>query len=365
MKLAVISVTAKGALLGEKLRDELAEKIDLYTKTRGPLHADTAPYDNLGDLVSELFHKYDGLVFIMAAGIAVRVIAPHVKDKRYDPAVVVMDDQGQHAISLLSGHLGGANELTETVAAAVGARPVITTATDVANLPAPDVLSVKLELEIEPFDELKSINAAIVAGKRVPFFIDHQIAHVAKYIQEAAEMGVELVDMKELKNTDRYDAAVIITDKELFMPQMHVYLRPTTLAVGIGCRRDTTGSEVLAAIDDACRRVGRSRKSIAIVASSVVKQEEIGLLAAVQKMEVPIRFFSNEELQHMIQLYDLTESEFVKNEIGVGNVCEGSALLGARACSLLLPKTVYPKLTVAIAEVKLRWWESDPDMRLA
>ena len=96
--------------------------------------------------------------------------------------------------------------------------------------------------------------------------------------------------------------------------------------------------------------------------SSAAKQEEIGLLAMAQQMELPMQFYSNEELQEMIDVYRLDISKFVQEEIGVGNVCEASALLGGRASSLLLPKTVYPKVTVAIAEVKFRWWESDPAM---
>lgn len=361
MRTAIISVTLKGALLGEQLREKLGGKIDLFAKASGTQHADTSPYDNLGELTTAIFNKYDALIFIMAAGIVVRVIAPHVRDKRNDPAVVVMDDAGIHAISLLSGHLGGANEMTGKVAAAVGARPVITTATDIANLPAPDVLSVKLDLMIEPFDELKSVNAAIVAGGRVPFFIDRQIAQAARYIQGAAEMGVELLDMQELHDSEKYDAAVIITDKELYMPQLHVYLRPTTLAVGIGCRKETTSGEITTAINDACHKIGRSSKSIAIVGSSVVKQEEIGLLAAAQQMEIPIEFYTNEQLQEVIDAHHLEASKFVEDEVGVGNICESSALLAARAANLLLPKTIYPKITVAIAEVKFRWWESGQD----
>ena len=361
MKIAVISVTQKGAQLGEELRDKLDGNIDLFTKDRGALRSEASLYDNLSVLINAIFNKYDGLVFIMAAGIVVRVIAPHVRDKRFDPAVVVMDDAGIHAISLLSGHLGGANELTEKVAEAVGARPVITTATDVAHLPAPDVLSVKLDLGIEPFEELKAVNAAIVAGQRVPFFIDQQLAQAEKYVQGAAEMGVELLDMKELGDLEKYDAAVIITDKELYMPQLHLYLRPTTLSISIGCRKGTTSGEIWTAVNDACRKIGRSSKSIAIVGSSIVKQEEIGLLAAVQQLEIPIEFYTNEQLQAIIDIYRLDVSKFVEDEIGVGNICEASALLGARASSLLLPKTIYPKVTVAIAEVGLRWWESDQD----
>lgn len=364
MKIAIISVTLKGALLGEKLREQLSGKVDLFAKAHGALHADTAPYDNLGELTTSIFNKYDALIYIMATGIVVRVIAPHVRDKRNDPAVVVMDDAGIHAISLLSGHLGGANEMTEKVAAAVGARPVITTATDVANLPAPDILSVKLDLTIEPFEELKSVNAAIVAGQKVPFFIDGDLTQAARYVQNAAEMGVELLDMKDLSDTAKYDAAVIITDKELYMPQLHVYLRPATLAVGIGCRKGTTSGEITSAIKEACHKIGRSSKSIAIIASSIVKQEEIGLLAAAQQLEIPIKFYPHDQLQEVVNTYHLEVSKFVEEEVGVGNICESSALLVARSANLLLAKTIYPKVTVAIAEVKLRWWESGQDTLL-
>ena len=176
MKIAVLSVTLKGALLGERLRQTMAMPVDLYSRARGGLPEATVPFENLSELVGTIFNQYDGLVFIMATGIVVRVVAPHVKDKRSDPAVVVMDDAGIHAISLLAGHIGGANELTEKVAVAVGARPVITTATDVAHLAAPDVLAVKMELAIEPFEDLKLVNAAIVAGERVPFFLDQDLA---------------------------------------------------------------------------------------------------------------------------------------------------------------------------------------------
>jgi cobalt-precorrin 5A hydrolase len=361
VKIAVISVTLKGALLGERLRQTMAMPVDLYSRVRGGLPEETNPFDNLSELVGTIFSQYEGLVFIMATGIVVRVVAPHIKDKRSDPAVVVMDDAGIHAISLLAGHIGGANELTGKVAAAVGARPVITTATDVAHLPAPDVLAVKMELAIEPFEDLKSVNAAIVAGERVPFFLDQDLALAPKYMRIATEMGVELLDMQQLQDGS-YDAAVVITDKELYLPQLHIYLRPPTLSIGIGCRKGVTSSQIGNAIKEACRKIGRSRHSIAIMGSSVVKQEEIGLLATAQQMELPMQFYSNEELQEIIDVYRLDISKFVQDEIGVGNVCEAAALLGGRASSLLLPKTVYPKVTVAIAEVKFRWWESDPAM---
>lgn len=153
MKCAIISVTNHGAVLGNKLSDSLValnHKVTVFAKKgRNPLQA--VSYDSLSALTSEIFAHYEGLIFIMATGIVVRVIAPFVKDKRIDPAVVVMDEQGTFAISLLAGHIGGANELVTLIGHTMGARPVITTATDVSGKPAVDVLAVKLNRNIELF----------------------------------------------------------------------------------------------------------------------------------------------------------------------------------------------------------------------
>lgn len=357
MKTAIIAVTANGALLAEKLAANLPVSVDIFVKNGRNPHNVGFEYDSLSELVDKLFTQYTGLIFIMATGIVVRVIAPHVRDKRFDPAVVVMDEAGQYAISLLAGHIGGANELTQVVAEAINAAPVITTATDVNHKPAADILAVKLDLAIEPFNQLKTINAAIVNGDRVAFFIDRSLANHARYIQRATEMGIPLIDMAELSQTDKYDAAIIISDKDIYMVKPHLYLRPATLAIGIGCRQGTTSAEIFTAIDDACRKIGRSTKCIAVIGSTVAKQEEIGLLAAVQQLVVPVEFFSNEQLQQVISKYNLAISEFVQKQIGVGNVCEAAALMGGQAENLLLHKTTYKNIAIAIAEVKYRWWE--------
>ncbi len=357
MKLAVISVTHKGAELAERIAPSLGPNIDVYAKIgRNPLGSHHT-YNSLSDLVNEIFPRYDGLVFIMATGIVVRVIAPYVRDKRYDPAVVVMDDGGNFAISLLSGHIGGANDLAKLVSNAAGAVPVITTATDVAHLPAADVLAVKLNLAIEPFGLLKTINSSIVNGDRVLFCIDKGLAEYEQYIALAAKQDIMLADISELVHTDQYDAAVVITDRELAIGKPHLYLRPGSLAVGIGCRRGTTSAEILSAISQACQQIGRSFKSVAVIGSTTLKEDEIGLLAAAQQLDVPIEFFTNEQLEKCIKKYELSLSDFVNEKIGVGNVCEPAAMLVGQNNNLLLPKTKYPKVTVAITPVKYRWWE--------
>jgi len=353
MTLAIISVTNQGALLGDTLARKLVtlgKETDVFAKTgRNPLNATS--YESLNKLICNIFPNYEGFLFIMATGIVVRVIAPYICDKRVDPAIVVMDDNGKHVISLLSGHIGGANELTHLVAELSEAEPVITTATDVAQKPAADMLAVKLNLTIEPFVQLKAINAAIVNNDNVKFFIDKKLANQDLYYQEAAGQGIILKDLSQLPS-EQYDAAVIITDQIFSINTNHLYLRPSTLAVGIGCRRDTSSADILAAVTDACKQIGRSVNSIAIIGSSIIKKDEKGLLSVIQKLSVPSIFFRNEQLQECIEKYQLEVSNFVKKEIGVGNVCAAAAILAGQSNKLLLSKTKYKNVTVAIASVK-------------
>lgn len=355
MRLALISVTAHGAQLAETLACRLPHSCTIYAKSgRNPLPHHTT-YQQLSILIDEIFSEYDGIVFFMATGIVVRVIANHLAHKTIDPAVVVLDEQGKHAISLLSGHIGGANELTLEIANVLGSNPVITTATDINNKPAVDMLAVKLNLLLDPFDHLKEMNAALVQGDKVQFYIDSELPSSYEYIQQASAMGIKLLDMSLLKNSEHYDKAVVITDKELYLVKDFIYLRPQTLAVGVGCRRDTPGSDILSAIASACRQIGRSPKSVAALSSTIVKEQEIGLLAVAQELSVPVLFYENKELFETITRYGLEESAFVREQIGVGNVCEAAALLTGKTGKLLLKKTKYPNVTVAIASVQSTW----------
>jgi cobalt-precorrin 5A hydrolase len=358
MRIAIISITNEGALLAQGLTASLKGEIDVFAKVgRNP--AEAKEYEHLGQLVATLFHQYDSFVFIMSVGVVVRVIAPHVRDKRYDPAVVVMDEAGSYAISLLSGHLGHVNALTRKVGESVNAQSVITTATDVLQKPAVDLLAVKINAAIEPFENLHTMNAAIDKGDSVSFFIDSTLANYETYIAAAEEFDVKLIDIKELADAASYDAAVVITDKELYMVKPYVFLRPASLVVGINCRPGATGSEILGAIADACRKAGRSTKSIAAIASSVVKEDEIGVLATAQQIEVPVRFFNAEELNQCIEKFGLKKSAIIDEKSGtsIANICEAAALVAAKTDSLILEATLYNNVMIAIAEAKSPWWE--------
>lgn len=362
--IAIISVTVHGAGLGQKLRHHFEAdsnyEVHCFEK-EGRASGDTAEFfSSMKPHMETWFKSYDKLLFIMATGIVVRMIAPYIKHKSEDPAVVVMDEQGHFAISLLSGHLGGANEWTADIAQFVGATPVITTATDVNGIPAPDVLARKLGFKVEDFSTLREVNSALVAGERVPYYIDDTLFFLHEYEAVAKAQGIELIRFnphtvtgKATCETGGENAArVVITDLLLLFGPRTLVLRPPTMTVGIGCRRDTPKELILHAVNDSLANVNRSPKSVASAASVIVKADEVGLLAAVRELQWPIHFFTQEEMAPFIEASHIEESNFVKETIGVGNVCETTALLQAKSQTLLQKKTVYPRTTVAIAQVQ-------------
>lgn len=382
-RIAIMAVTAKGAALGQQVAAQLRQSGDAvvcYEKSGRESGDEAIVYTSLKPMMEEIFNGYDRLLFIMATGIVVRMIAPYVVHKSSDPAVVVMDEGAHHAISLLSGHLGGANEWTAEIAQIAGADPVITTATDVNGLPAPDVLARKLGLAVDDFSDLRHVNAAIVAGEPVRYYLDTSLSEFEMYREQAMAYGIKIVPFdgaacqgddlprsngdkaNQIQRTDSIKSTgdneceivvrIIITDRMMTVAGTRLFLRPKTMTVGIGCRRDTPAEMIEAAVLDSLANLGRSPKSVYGAASVIVKADEKGLLAAMKRLGWPIQFYTQEEMKPLIAAADIEESNFVKQTIGVGNVCETTAMLLAKSQELWQKKTVYPRTTVAIARVR-------------
>lgn len=366
MRVACFVVTRRALDLARTLRQCLDESLDIYaarqlvdregTQQGHGLHA----FDKLSAAVADSFHAYDGLVFVMATGIVVRLIAPCLENKLTDPAVVVFDEQGQHGISLLSGHIGGANELTRQLCQVIGAGPVITTATDVNGCLAPDVLAQRLALRPWPKVRIKTLNSALLAGKSVHWRIDRTLPHSVFYKRVLEEAGQQvdfcvssqlLVVMPE---QEQQLEAVIIAEQELptlpNLPANMLCMSPRRLIAGVGCRRGTPAALVMQALDMACRMIGRDRSFIDVLASTVVKRHEAGILYAGDSLVRPVKFYANEEMQVQIAQHQLEESAFVTETIGIGNVCEAAAYCcaGERGGRLALRKTKFEKVTVAL-----------------
>ena len=291
-----------------------------------------APRGELKKVTGELFARCDALVFVGACGIAVRAIAPYVAAKTTDPAVIVLDELGQHVISLLSGHIGGANELCWSLAAALDGEAVITTATDVNKRFSVDAWAARQGLIIESMPMAKRFSAQILK-RDLPFFS-------ALEIVGALPNGVYLSDSGDL------GAAVVYRDEKPFEKTLR--LIPPVLFVGVGCKRNTPKETVEKALDDAFTANGLLSSAVAGYASIDVKSDETGLLECVKDRGGDIRFFSAEELRAVPG--EVSASAFVAGTVGVDNVCERSAVLAAgEGAELIVKKTSQNGVTVAVA----------------
>ena len=255
----------------------------------------------------EHFDRSDALLFIGACGIAVRAIAPLVKDKTTDPAVIVMDEMGRHVIPILSGHIGGANELARQIAEKTGAALVLTTATDVRGLPAVDQWAVSNGLAIENPAAIKAVSAAALDGRAV---------------------------------------GVAITERDIQPPfPVTLFLRPRTLALGAGCKK---GVDPLAFEENALRFLracGVSLLSVKCLATIDLKKEEGAMLHFSEKYHLPLMAYSAEELRAVPGVF--AHSDFVEKTVGVGCVCERAAAKAGG--TLLMGKTAIEGMTFALA----------------
>ncbi len=282
----------------------------------------------------EGFREADALIFCCASGIAVRAIAPWVKDKTMDPAVIVTDDQGRFIIPLLSGHLGGANELALLIADALQATPVLTTATDVHGVFAVDVFAKKNHLKIGDMTLAKEVSAALLAGEPVGFCSELPVeGRLPKGLTEG-EAGLGICISSRAGEKTFAKALQLI---------------PLRYAVGIGCRRGKDVEELAAFLREQLEAAGVSESELRCIASIDLKKDEPGLIGLSNSLGIPFQTYTPEEL--LAVPGDFTASEFVKTVTGVDSVCERAAVKAAGG-PLIVKKTAVNGMTFALAEYK-------------
>lgn len=354
MKLAVISFTGNGSLICGRLikrMRELGWDCSGTVPKRYLLGMQEAAgigpaLEPVMEWTRARFDQVDGLIYIGAAGIAVRAIAPNLKDKLTDPAVLVIDEAGKHVISLLSGHVGGANELTETVAAILGAQPVITTASDVRQITAIDVWAKNRGLVIKDRTAARQVAACLLDGEPVGFYSDYL---VEGGMPEGFVIGERCRIQVWVTARKKPPAEHMIT---LFLEGGDRILRlvPRTLVVGIGCRKGIRKETVMEALTQVFSEENLDMEAISAVTSIDIKREETGLCAAAETLQVPFYTYPAGELDAVQG--SVTPSEFVKKVTGTDNVCERSALAGAgEGGRLLVKKRAMDGVTLAIAEI--------------
>ena len=326
MNAAVIAFTRRGARLGALT----AKRLDasLHVPPRLAEELGYAAYDSLAAWTAEHWNSCRALIFIGACGIAVRAIAPHIRDKFTDPAVVVMDEGGRFVIPLLSGHMGGANNLAVTLSKLTRAQAVISTATDVNGRFAVDVWARDKGLAITERQLARDISAAVLEGTPVGFASDFALACPPGLSSRQEELGIRV--------TCRRGGGPFARTLRLI---------PRCLILGIGCRRGADESAIARAVDAALEKAGLDPLAVQAAATIDLKAEEPGLLAFCRSRKLPLRIYSAGELSAVPGTF--TPSAFVQSVTGVDNVCERAA--AARGGTILLGKTARDGVTVAIA----------------
>lgn len=329
MRIAVISLTEKGRALSEKIALGLdGHRVARYC-FRGHSDGNSRPFDKLGELVKTLFSENDGIVFVCACGIAVRVIAPLVESKLTDPAVVVVDDAGKFAVSLLSGHLGGANRLAEVTALAIGAQPVITTSTDVGGIFSPDSFAAANGLIISDMGAAKAIAAALTNGADVALYTEYRLKNKPDIFCGNAELGISI-------------SASAVKPFPLTL-----CLIPRNIVLGIGCKKGSTCGTISDFVRNALDKAGIDVRRVCAVATIDLKKDEIGLTEFCASLGAEFRTFTVGELKSAKG--EFTASAFVNDVTGVDNVCERSAV--SAGGTLILRKQAGNGVTVAAAEL--------------
>lgn len=339
MKLCLVCFTETGALLCQRLIGALQACGHVCTGFSTRRQAEKTGLlcygEQLSLWVSQWFckEKTDGIIFISACGIAVRAIAPFLRDKTVDPAVVVIDEQGRFVVSLLSGHIGNANQLARLAAGKLGATPVISTATDLCGRFAVDSWAAERGWKISSMALAKEASVRLLEGEPVGFASD---VPIEGQLPEglSADLGLDFGIWVSVRNTPAPFCRTL-------------QILPKTVYVGIGCRKGATKEAIQTAVQNALLDAQIDFRAIKTLASVDRKEQEPGLQEFAAYHRLPIRFFSSQELAQAEGTF--TGSAFVQQTVGVDNVCERAAVLGSGGGCLVIQKQAGNGITVAAA----------------
>jgi cobalt-precorrin 5A hydrolase len=342
-KIRVVALTPQGGALGRTLGRALAGAGCWLPRTQVGDDPEIKTFERVAQVFQEAFQQGEDLVCVMATGIVVRGIAPYLRGKDKDPAVVVVDEAGKYAISLLSGHLGGANQLARQVAQILHGTPVITTASDVQGLPALDLAAAQAGLAIENPAAVRQVQMSLLSGLKLRL-VDPQ-----GYLAHLAEEHPELFICEDDLDTALAGGwpGVYAGFRERAWPKHWLVLRPKNLVIGMGCHKGTPAAEILGFIKDTFKQARLSLSSLKALATIELKKEEPGLQAAAARLGVDFIWFTKEELQTVKVPHP---SPKVIRLVGVVSVSEAAALK-AGGMELILPKQKGANATLAVARV--------------
>jgi len=337
MRTAIYCVSKTGYKTCLKVKENVYNNLHIYVSGRvaNLLNLENENNENLiiinervPILLEKTFNKYDLHIFVAATGAVVRIIEGKFKSKDTDPAVITIDDHANFVISLLSGHLGGANEECKKIANGIGAIPVITTASDVGGKIAVDTLSQKIKAKLNDLDGAKRVTSLIVNGENVSLHLP-----------------------KNIVNHDENSAGAIIVSNRKNIEISKII--PQNIFIGIGCKRGVSKEHIIEKLKYAMDKQNLELSSIKMAASAWIKSDETGLLEAMKELDIPIKFFEKEEILKLENLIE-EKSEYVKKTIGVYGVSEPCAFLASSGKGTFLAKKIkLDGMTLSIFEEEI------------
>ena len=333
----------------EVISKYLEEDVEIYTVKK-----------RLKFFVEDIFDKYEYILFIMATGIVVRTIAPLITSKFSDPAILVTDEKGSNIISLLSGHMGGANEMTLHISDLINSNPVITTATDINKKSSLDMIAKKLNGHIVNFrDNVLDVNAMLVNGDSVGLYIDGEYNIDTRgftVLDNSKSLESSISSDEELKKIN-LNTIVVISNKENLQIDKYyedkyriIKVTPRDIVIGIGCRRDTESHLLQDFLEDFLIKNNIDINSIKEIGSIEVKKDEKAIIDLSENLNVPFRVLSVEEISQVDYLFE--KSEWVKKSVGVYSVAEPVAHLLSDG-NVIIEKNKYKGITFSVGRLKI------------
>lgn len=357
-KIAIVAITKHGAKLADRLKSLLGRgDIFVSSKFRDEVRGEVNFFElSLRELIADIWSCYDALVFFVSLGAVIRIIAPNIKDKHIDPAVITIDDNANFVISVLSGHVGGANALTEDIAGLLEATPVITTASDVRKTIPVDILGRKFGWILEGEENITKVSAAVVNGEKIGLFQDAGEKDWWKRKTPIPE-NIKIYNSLDSMIGEGCAAYLIITDRVLnesysSILQRAVLYRPKSLVIGIGCDRGVSADEVEELVVSTLRENSLSLKSVKGIATIDNRKKEEGINRFAERYDLSVHYFTRDEINQVTDVPN--PSEMAMKYVGVIGVAEPAAILGSNWGELIVPKVKSKMATLAVARIRFK-----------
>lgn len=348
-KVAIVCITKNGINISKRIKEKIPSA-SIYAQSKHKDSSDGIIWfeKNTKIMIEEIFKEYESIICIFSLGAVIRLISNLLKDKKTDPAVIVIDDKANFVISALSGHLGGANSLTKSIADILNSTPVITTAADVNETIAVDLLGSEFKWRIENFENVTKASAYMVNEEKIGVYQD---TGETKWWNKELPKNVSIVkDIDELRSDD-FKAGLIISDKIITDPLLvnkSVIYRPKSLVVGLGFHWDTTQKEIEDGILKVLKENGLSFLSIRNLSTINRGKSPASLGSFSDKHGIPLEFYDKERLDKIMVP---NPSDVVKKYEGTSSVSEASSILSSGGELIVTKQKFPPNLTVAVSRI--------------